>query len=180
MPVFISTTLWWTRLNIHSFKFGAQSSSSKKWSEVSVYVRGIEGKGWGSIFFGINVSEHLKGIIRALRSLEQLYLVSFLHTATSFKRHAVACVCVCSSLCTVLYMFVHSCLYVWCVIFHAVYSPTCVYKDYFPLFIFVIPCCAFLPWHSTKCCFFSPCGLFHHCVFRTWGPEGKRKQFSYP
>ncbi len=65
-----------------------------------------------------------------------------------------SCVCyVCSNLCTVF--FKHSCVYwvcVWCVIF--TYAHVCVYKYYFALFIFVIPCCAFLPRHLSTGCFF--------------------------
>jgi len=89
----------------------------------------------------MDFSEHLKDI-RALGSLEQLYLVSFVHIATSFKRAAVVSAAVwghgLESVCAPLCLL--SMCDVWFLHMHIPVS-----KYYFVLFIFVIPCCAFQP-----------------------------------
>lgn len=83
-------------------------------------------------------------ISRTLRGLEQLYLVLFLNAATSFKGFAVGYV-VSAVMCVQSYKCLYTCVSIGYVCDIYICPHACVYEYYFALFVFVIPCCVFLP-----------------------------------
>lgn len=93
----------------------------------------------------------------------------FAHSHIIQKSHSDVC-CVCSNLCTVLRVFIHSCVH-WVYVCDFYICPhASVYEYYFALFLFVTPCVSTLTFNY---CFFLPVGFF---IIVILDPEVQRER----